>query len=260
MAKGKAKALSTEIVVLLDRSGSMQTIKNDMVKGFDGFVAEQRKVAGDCRMTLVQFDTQGTEVVYEAKAVADVPALDLNPRGGTPLLDAMGKTIGQTTDRLALTKGPARPDRVLFLVITDGEENQSHTFTKDQVKALVKERTDDGWAFSFIGANVDAFADAGALGIAAAASANFVPDSMGVAMAFRAVGASASAYRGGASYTVLNTDSRVAQHQRSAASTLGTLGGAKGGAARAASLTAEERSSIAKRGAAARWKKASDVP
>lgn len=257
-AKKGTKALSTEIVVLLDRSGSMQSIKNDMVLGFDGFIADQRKQAGECRVTLVQFDTQGTDLVFEAKPLADVPGLVLDPRGGTPLLDAMGTTIGQVTDRLALTQGAARPDRVLFLVMTDGEENSSRTFTKAQIRDLVKERTADGWAISFLGANVDAFAEAGSLGIAASSSANFIPDSAGVAMAFNAISSSSKSYRCGAAYAVSNSDSRVLQHQKPAAQALGALGGAKGGAARAASLTPDERRSIAKQGATARWKKSDD--
>ncbi len=261
MARKNAKrvGLSTEIVVLLDRSGSMETIKGDMEGGFNGFIADQQKHPSACRVTLAQFDTHSTDIVYEAKPLADVPALKLEPRGGTPLLDAMGKIIGQVTDRLALTKGPARPDRVLFLVITDGEENASHQFTKEQIRTLVKERTDDGWAFSFLGANVDAFAEAGSLGVAAAATANYVPDAAGVKHAYAAVAMAASGFRSGATYTVTNQDTRVSQHQRSAAQTMGQLGGRKGGIARAQSLTPDQRSSQASHAAKARWKKADDV-
>lgn len=253
--KKVAKALSTELIVLLDRSGSMASIRDDMVKGFDGFIAEQRKLAGVCRATLTQFDTVSTDLVYEAKTLSDVPSMELVPRGGTPLLDAMGQAITRATDRLAAATGNGRPDRVLFLVLTDGEENSSHSFTKEQIKTLVKERTTDGWEFSFLGANVDAFAEAGSLGIAAAATANFVPDSVGVKHAFAAASASLTSYRSGGVYAMVNSDPRVMQHQQTAAQTLGSKGGKKGGIARAAALTPDARSTIARQGAAARWKR-----
>ncbi len=255
-AKGKRAALGLiEIVVLLDRSGSMASMRDDMVKGFDGFIADQRKLPGRCVVTLAQFDTGGTDVVYEAKPVADVPGLVLVPRGGTPLLDAMGDTITRVSDRISKSQGNARPDRVLFLSITDGEENSSHRFKKEQIQALVKEHTADGWEFSFLGANVDAFAESGKMGVPASGTMNYVPDSVGVRHAFAAVSCSTETLRGGGSYAVRNLDSRVSQHQEPAAVTMGKLGGKTGGLSRARNLTPEQRTAIAKQGAAARWKR-----
>src|SRR4051812_845577 len=128
-----------EIVVLLDRSGSMTSIAADMRGGFDQFVADQRAQPGDAVLTLVQFDHEGglpnIDTVYEAKPLADVPSLVLEPRGTTPLLDALGRTIAEVGARLHRMPEAERPDRVLFLTITDGYENASVTHTKGSVRA-----------------------------------------------------------------------------------------------------------------------------
>lgn len=189
------KGDSTEIIVLLDRSGSMAAIKTDMQGGYDSFIAEQRKLPGECAVTLVQFDSEGVETVYESRPVAEVPPLVLAPRGTTPLLDAMGQTLTRSIDRKL-------EGRVLFLVITDGQENASHEFKKDQIKTMVQQQTTAGWAFSFLGANVDAFAEAGALGIDVAGTANFVGDAGGVVAAFASLGEATTRYRDGAVYKI----------------------------------------------------------
>lgn len=250
---------TAEIVVVLDRSGSMASVKKDMERGFDHFIEEQRKLPGSCAVTLIQFDTNGTDIVYEEKPLADVPGLVLEPRGWTPLLDAVGRAITRTIERLDKIVESLRPSKLLFMVITDGEENSSTEFKREQVKQLVDDQTKAGWAFSFLGANLDAFAEAGKLGIAMAASANYVPDAAGVQHAFIAMSASAATYRSGGEYTLRNNDPRVAQSPVSgkspAAIDLGRKGGQVGGKARAAILSPEERSRIASDAAKARWKK-----
>lgn len=185
---------SFELVVLLDRSGSMASIRKDMEGGFNNLIAEQRQVPGECVVTLVQFDTDGIDTVYEARPIAEVPPLQLQPRGGTPLLDAMGRTLTRTKERFA--KAAKKPDQVIFLVITDGEENSSREFKKDQIKALVLQGTnDDKWTFSFLGANVDAFAEAGSLGIPMAGVAGYSANAKGVGAAFAAVSRSLGSSR-----------------------------------------------------------------
>lgn len=183
----------SEIIVLLDRSGSMAAIREDMEGGFDSFIQKQRELPGEFGVTLVQFDSEGIETLYESLPVQDVPNLQLDPRGTTPLLDAMGQTISRSIARKVA-------GRVVFLVITDGQENASHEFTKQQIKTLVNQQTAASWTFSFLGANVDAFAEAGSLGILASASAPFVADSAGVASAFGMVSESVRQYRGGSPY------------------------------------------------------------
>ncbi|HYV50839.1 MAG TPA: vWA domain-containing protein [Dongiaceae bacterium] len=163
----------TEIIVLLDRSGSMATIKDDMEGGFNTYVNDLRDLQ-DCRLTLVQFDTGGIDTVVESCPIKKVPKLRLEPRGGTPLLDAMGLTMERTGERFRNTPEERRPEQVMFVVITDGQENSSHDYTKERVKQMVEHQTQVyKWEFVYLGANVDAFAEASALAIHAMGVANF---------------------------------------------------------------------------------------
>jgi uncharacterized protein YegL len=197
-----------ELVVVLDRSGSMQPIAKDMEGGFDQLIADQRKLPGRCLVTLVQFDSERVETVYEAKPVAEVPALSLVPRGSTPLLDAVGSTIKRTGDRLATTPEAARPGKVIMLIVTDGQENASREYKKEQVKAMVEhQRTAYQWEFIYLGANVDAFAEAGSLGINLASASNYIPDSAGAQAVYVAASASVGRSRAGGS-TALTDDER----------------------------------------------------
>lgn len=168
---------ATHIAVLLDRSGSMAAVKDETISGFNYFLKEQKGAGDNASFTLVQFDSESTDVVHEARPVRDVPDLNGNtyqPRGSTPLLDALGETINSTGRTLAAIPEANRPDKVVFVVITDGEENASHKFTKSQVKEMINHQTEKyNWQFIYLGANQDAFAEAGAVGIAMANAANF---------------------------------------------------------------------------------------
>lgn len=182
---GMPKSGLCEIVVLLDRSGSMAACRQDTEGGFNSFVAEQKKAPGECVMTLVQFDDGGIDAVHEAKPIAGVPPLKLEPRGNTPLLDAMGTTIRKTGERLAATAEANRPERVLFVVITDGQENASHEFSKEAVRRMVEEQTNKWkWEFAYIGANVDAFGEAGRLGIPLQNSSGYAQTPVAVAAVY----------------------------------------------------------------------------
>ena len=178
---------ATHIAVLLDRSGSMGAVKDETISGFNYFLKEQKAVGDNAFFTLVQFDSESTDVVHEARPVRDVPDLNQDtyqPRGGTPLLDALGATINSTGKTLAAIPEANRPDKVVFVVITDGEENASHKFTKIQVKEMIDHQTAKyNWQFVYLGANQDAFAEAGAVGISMANAADFAADRMPVACA-----------------------------------------------------------------------------
>lgn len=161
------------IIIILDRSGSMASIKSDVEGGFDAFVADQRKNAKKkTALTLVQFDSEAIETVYERKPLADVPNLVLSPRGMTPLLDAVGSTLAKSRE--------THSKKTLVVVITDGMENASHEYKKDAVKAAIEGARKEGWEFIYLGANVDAFAEAGQMGIPAAAAAAYTPNTAGV--------------------------------------------------------------------------------
>lgn len=188
----------TDIVVVLDRSGSMSRIKRDMEGGFDTFIAEQRKLPGEARVTLAQFDSR-YESVYEGKSLAEVPPLVLEPRDMTALHDAVGRTIEATGRRLAALPDEERPERVLFVVITDGGENASTDFTGARVAEMVKHQTDKyNWQFVYIGANQDAIANAAAMNISVAS--NFVANAAGTSDMFGGVTRGVTSYRSGGGY------------------------------------------------------------
>lgn len=111
----------TEIVIVLDRSGSMQNIRSDMEGGLNRFFEEQKAEPGRCSVTLTQFDDE-YEITYSGKDLREVPQVVLVPRGGTALLDALGRTINEVDQRLTDTPERDSPDRVIFVIVTDGEE------------------------------------------------------------------------------------------------------------------------------------------
>ena len=163
----------THLYLLLDRSGSMQSIKTDTEGGFSAFVDEQRKAPGECRVTLAQFDHE-YDVVYADRPLADVPALDLQPRGSTALLDAMGRTITEAGAKLDALKEDERPGTVIVAIMTDGYENASQEWTHPAIKALVEQQTNDyAWQFLYMGADQDAIEVGMSLGVAAANSVTY---------------------------------------------------------------------------------------
>jgi Mg-chelatase subunit ChlD len=188
---------TTHIAVLLDRSGSMGDIKDDAIGGFNCFLKEQKAAGANATLTLVQFDTESTDVVHESMPILEVPDLNhqtFQPRGGTPLLDALGQTIDNTGRALAAIPEANRPNKVVFVVITDGQENSSHRYTKASVKEKIDHQSGQyNWQFVFLGANQDAFDEAGAVGIAMGNAANFAPARMQVA--FAATAANVASYR-----------------------------------------------------------------
>jgi hypothetical protein len=197
----------TDITVILDRSGSMGSVRTDVEGGFAQFLEQQRHLPGRCVLSLTQFDSEGIDEVYRARPIAEAPALELHPRGMTPLLDAVGRTITRTGERLAAQPERDRPGRVLFVIITDGLENASREFSRAQVRELIeRQRRVYQWDFIYLGANVDAFAEAGAIGIDAACAAPYQPTPAGVRHAFAAVAARCSDVREGRSAAFLKEE------------------------------------------------------
>jgi Mg-chelatase subunit ChlD len=178
----------TELIVILDRSGSMQDRRADHEGGLRSFIRDQRALAGDVRLTFVRFDsTDPFEMVYDGARLADVDEakLELIPRGGTPLLEAVGRTLGHVAERHSRVGKPAM---VIAMVITDGQENASgHDWTKARVKSLVVEREAAGWKVLYLGANVDEFSEGAALGIGASASLGYAAAAGGVQAMYCAV-------------------------------------------------------------------------
>jgi uncharacterized protein YegL len=161
------------IVLVIDRSGSMEPVKADTEGGVKTFIGEQRRVPGRTTISLFQFDTEHDEVVSFADVRKDLK-WRLVPRGGTALLDAVGFAVTKTGEKLTALDEDARPGEVIVLIATDGEENSSHEYTLPQVKEMItKQQGDYGWKFVFIGANQDAFAAGGAMGVPAASTADY---------------------------------------------------------------------------------------
>jgi hypothetical protein len=163
----------THLYFLLDRSGSMQSIKPDTEGGFAAFVAEQQATAGECRVTLAQFDDH-YEVVYAGRPIADVPPLALQPRGSTALHDAMGRLVTDAGAELAALPEAERPGTVLVAVMTDGMENASREWHAPAIKALVTQQSEQyGWQFLYMGADQDAIEVGESLGVASGSSVTY---------------------------------------------------------------------------------------
>ena len=174
------------IAVLLDRSGSMETIKSDTEGGFNAFIGGQRNEPLDVRVTLAQFDTD-YDVVYANRPVRDVPPLELQPRGMTALYDAVGKLITDVGAELAAQPDHERLGRVVVVVLTDGHENSSREWTHDAVSAAIhRQEHDYSWDFVFLGANIDAVAIGQHLGFAPEKSMTYAADGDGIGTAWAA--------------------------------------------------------------------------
>lgn len=166
----------TDITILVDRSGSMNAIRTGMEGAFRTFLKEHRTVPST-RLTLIQFDdVNPQEVVYQAVPVTAAAELNLIPRGGTPLLDAMCDAIDRTGERLRNMRERDRPDQVLFIIITDGQENASRRFRRSDVfDRITRQREDFKWQFVYLGANQDAFGEASSYGISIGSTMTWSP-------------------------------------------------------------------------------------
>jgi uncharacterized protein YegL len=164
----------SEIVVVLDRSGSMRSAKADHEGGLNSFIEDQKKLDGDVKFTLVQFDTTNPfELVYDRCDIKDVKEVELIPRGGTPLIESVTRTVAHISDRL--NKETTKPDQVVFMIITDGDENESaREYSKSGLKSLIEEKKDkQKWQFLFLGANIDTFAEAANIGLTKSSAISF---------------------------------------------------------------------------------------
>lgn len=187
------KADLTDITLVIDRSGSMQDIRSDAEGGVNAFIENQAKEPGEALLTLVQFDTE-YEFLYKGVLISQVSKYSLVPRGATALLDAVGRAINETGQRLSTMAEQDRPSLVIFVVMTDGLENSSQEFSKARIKEMIQHQQETyGWHFTFLGADQDAFAEASELGIVAAGAANF--SKQNVAAAYGATAAKVTRMR-----------------------------------------------------------------
>ena len=188
----------TELVFILDRSGSMSGLEDDTIGGYNGFLKKQCDEVGEAVITTVLFDDK-YELLHDRidiKGVAPITNRDYFVRGTTALLDAIGKTILKIETAQAHTIEDKRPEKTLVVITTDGMENASREFTKDKIKEMVERmKAEHGWEFIFLGANIDSIKTAGGIGIDATRTANYHPDSVGTAMNFDVIARVASDIR-----------------------------------------------------------------
>jgi len=192
---------TTQIFFLLDRSGSMESITDDVIGGFNSYVQSQIDGPDEARMTLVQFDSQEPhQVIFANTKMAEVPALTrqtYQPRGGTPLYDAMGHLVTDANIWVEQTQseGKFKPE-VIFITFTDGEENQSREYTQQTIFELVQRKQDnEGWTFVYMGANQDAYAVGRQGGFESDSTSNFRADARGTSLAFEDLSLSTSKSR-----------------------------------------------------------------
>lgn len=188
----------TEIVFILDRSGSMMPLTNDTIGGFNAFIEKQKNEPGEARLTTVLFDDQ-YEILHNGINIKNVEPMAKNQywaRGWTAMYDAIGKTINEVGSRLSDTPEDDRPGKVIFVITTDGMENASREFTQEMVKGMIQHQTEKySWDFIFLGANIDSKQQAKNIGISEEYAANYTATAQGTRSMYFAADAAVSSHR-----------------------------------------------------------------
>jgi uncharacterized protein YegL len=199
----------TELVFILDRSGSMGGLESDTIGGFNSLLLKQQAEPGECRLTTVLFDNE-YEVLHDRidiRAVCPLTEGEYYVRGCTALLDAVGRTINKISAVQKNTADAYRAAKVLFVITTDGLENASREFDYDKIKLLIEQQKSQyGWEFIFLGANIDAVEVAGRFGLAPNRAQNFHNDSNGIALNYHVLNDTVAAYRSAKSGASLDND------------------------------------------------------
>lgn len=187
----------TQIICILDRSGSMSSIMTDSIGGFNTFLKQQKELKDEATLTVALFDDK-YELLYDDVNINKVEELTNKiwfPRGTTALYDAIGKTINTVKANHARL-GDERPSKVLVCIVTDGMENASHEYKLDSIKKLIKECENDDWNFMYLAANQDAFAVGTSFGVSAGNTFTYKANAMGVADMSNIMYSATASYRG----------------------------------------------------------------
>ena len=186
----KVKNNITELVFILDRSGSMEGLEGDTIGGFNSLIEKQRKQDGECYVSTVLFDNV-SEVVHDRVKLADVKPMtdkEYYVRGCTALIDAIGGAIHHIGNIHKYARPEDVPEHTMFVITTDGLENASHKYSSDEVKRMVERQKEKyGWEFLFIGANIDSVETAKHFGIGADRAVNYHADKQGTAVLYDTV-------------------------------------------------------------------------
>ncbi len=189
----------TELVMILDRSGSMGGLESDTIGGYNSMLQKQKDTEGEVLVTTVLFDDK-IEVLYDRVPLTRMPKMtrkEYYVRGCTALLDAVGSTVQRIIALRRETPKSEQPEKTIFVITTDGLENASREYTVAKVKKLVEQQQNKyGWEFLFLGANIDAIETAGSFGIAADRAANYHSDHEGTALNYEVLADAVCAMRG----------------------------------------------------------------
>ena len=190
----------TELIFILDRSGSMGGLESDTIGGFNATISDQKKIDGETRVTTILFDNF-FEVLHDRINLQDIAPLteqDYFVRGSTALYDAVALGIRKIANVQKQTRKEGRADKVIMVITTDGYENSSRDTNAAMLHKMIDDCKKDGWEFLFLGADIDAQAAAGSIGIESNRAANFVKDSQGVQVQYDSLNVAISAMRSGA--------------------------------------------------------------
>lgn len=192
------KEKTTELVFILDKSGSMAGLESDTIGGFNALVDKQAKEPGEARITTVLFN-HGYELLHDRiplNGVAPLTEKDYEVGGTTALLDAIGATIQKIGNAQKRTNEAERAGKVMFVITTDGLENASSEYTHEKIRAMIARHKEEyKWDFLFLGANIDAVATAKKFGIAEEFAAEYLADSQGTELNFKALNQAVSSFR-----------------------------------------------------------------
>ena len=187
----------TELVFILDRSGSMAGLEKDTIGGFNAMIEKQRKEAGKALISTVLFDNH-SDVIHDRVDVQHIRPMtdrDYFVRGCTALLDAVGDAIHHIANVHKYIREEDRPEHTLFVITTDGMENASRRYTYDKVRSMIEQQKEKGWEFLFLGANIDAAREAARFGIDEDRSVDFVCDAKGTALNYESISDAACCVR-----------------------------------------------------------------
>ena len=180
----------TELVFILDRSGSMAGLEKDTIGGFNAMIEKQKAEEGEAYISTVLFDNY-SEVIHDRVALSDVPKLtekEYYVRGCTALLDAVGGAIHHIGNVHKYAREEDRPEKTLFVITTDGMENASRRYSYEKVREMITRQQEKyGWEFLFLGANIDAAREAARFGIDADRAADYHADTQGTAVIYEAM-------------------------------------------------------------------------